>query len=139
MDSQQLRRIQAPRPAEWFFKESITVIAPHGEANVIISGEPLSPHISVDRYAEVQGELLAAEFPGYHQDSFEPSVVFGHHLGYLRQFSWRPPDGVPVTQLQCYAVQESRGYTGTATTPTTGFGRHEDVLRWVLASASIDG
>src|SRR3954452_15177039 len=58
-------RLQAALPAGWFVKESITLLAPDGAGNVIVSTEPLDPSIDTARYAEVQGELLRNEFPGF--------------------------------------------------------------------------
>lgn len=130
-------RLLAARPADWFVKESLTLLAPDGQANVIISSEPLEPSMSVTDYATIQGSLLAREFPGYREFSFGPAVVFGQFPGYIRDFAWTPPDGVNVTQIQCYFVQDGRGFTGTATTPTTWFAEREFVLRDILLSATV--
>ena len=43
--------ISALKPPEWFGKESITLLAPDGRANVIASSEPLAEEIDIDRYA----------------------------------------------------------------------------------------
>ena len=39
--------LMAAAPADWFFKEQITFLAPDGQANVIASTEPLDPSIDV--------------------------------------------------------------------------------------------
>ncbi|HUR85345.1 MAG TPA: tetratricopeptide repeat protein [Solirubrobacteraceae bacterium] len=124
--------ISSPVPEDWFAKESTTLLAPDGQANVIASAEPLDPEITVERYAEVQGEILEKEFPGYHEAMFEPFPMFGDRHGFVRQFEWTPPDGVPVTQIQIYYVSKGRGYTATATTPTSGFPDRELTLMAVL-------
>jgi hypothetical protein len=116
-------------PENWFAKVSTTLLAPDGQANVIASSEPLDPTITIERYAEVQGELLEREFPGYVLRSYGRESVLGGRSGYFRHFEWTPPDGVPVTQIQMYYVENGRGYTATATTPTEGFPQREIVLR----------
>jgi hypothetical protein len=121
----------------WFHKESITLLAPDGQANVIASSEPLDPAITTTQYAMIQGDLLSREFPGYTEHTFESAWVFGITDGYIRDFSWTPPDGVQVRQMQCYAVRDGRGYTATATVPTSQFARFESELRRLLASLRI--
>lgn len=124
--------LNAPLPEEWFAKESITLLAPDGQANVIASSEPLDASIDTKRYAEVQGELLRQEFPGYREFVSEPARAFGNEGGILRKFEWLPPDGVLVTQLQVYYAENGRGFTGTATSPATEFPRYERELRRIL-------
>jgi hypothetical protein len=131
-------RLSAELPTGWFAKESITLLAPDGQANIIASSEPLDESINTDRYAGVQGDLLRGEFPAYKEASFEPVDLFGGRRGYLRHFEWTPPDGVPVTQIQLYHAEKGRGFTATATTPSTVFPAVESVLRDVLASLVID-
>src|SRR5438874_899986 len=59
--------IAVPLPPGWYGKESFTVLAPDGQANVIVSSEPLNPSIDVYEYAEAQGGLLAKDFNEYHE------------------------------------------------------------------------
>jgi hypothetical protein len=129
--------IAATRPPDWFHKESITLLAPDGQANVIASSEPLDPAVTATAYAMIQGDLLRNEFPGYVEHTFEAATVFGHLQGYLRDFGWTPPDGAPVRQLQQYAVRDGRGYTATATVPATQYERFRAQLRSVLASLTV--
>lgn len=86
--------LSAALPDGWLAKESITLLAPDGQANVIISSEPIDA-IDSRQYAETQGWLLAHEFPHFQQHQFDEVVVFGRFLGYVRQFSWTPPDPRP--------------------------------------------
>ena len=79
-------RIAAAVPDDWFVKESITLLAPDGQANIIASGEPLDDDLTSERYAQVQGELLVAEFPGYKQLSFGPIELFEGRSGFVRKF-----------------------------------------------------
>jgi hypothetical protein len=130
--------ISALLPSGWLPKEQITLLAPDGQANVIASSEPLDPSIDGKRYAEIQGDLLDNEFPGYRQQTFEEMVVFGERQGFLRRFQWMPPDGVQVTQMQLYYVEDGRAYTCTATSPSTKFGRYEDEILAILKSLTID-
>src|SRR4051794_34286815 len=124
--------ISAPLPQDWYAKDSLTLLAPDGQANVIASSEPLSPDIDTARYADVQGDLLEREFPGFRQISFEETDAFGGRRGHLRRFEWLPPDGEAVTQIQLYYAEAGRGYTATATTPSSEFARYELELRDVL-------
>lgn len=124
-------------PDGWFAKESVTLLAPDGQANIIISSEPLDPSIDTDTYAEVQGELLRKEFPGYRQLGVGVQLLPGARRVNWRNFSWTPPDGVAVTQLQIYYVQCRRGYTATATTPSTSWSRFEPVFHRVLETLEI--
>jgi len=116
----------------WFAKESITLLAPDGQANVIASSEPLDPDMNTEAYAAIQGDLLRTEFPEYKEFAFEAIKVFGGLDGFVRRFEWTPPDGEPVTQMQMYVVEERRGYTATATTPSSEFQRYEPKLRLIL-------
>ncbi len=131
--------LTAALPGDWFAKESTTLLAPDGQANVIASSEPLDPSIDTDRYASVQGDLLRGEFPGYEEKSFDRIEIFGGRSGYMRHFQWTPPDGVPVVQLQLYYAENGRGYTATATTPAEGFPSRELLLRQILLGLRIVG
>ena len=130
-------RLSMALPPGWFAKESVTLLAPDGSANVIASSEPLDPSIDTDRYAEVQGGLLRREFPHYQELWFGRMAVLGGLPGVQREFTWTPPDGVPVTQLQWYFAQAGRGYTATATTPSSSFSRLEPALRHVLGGVRV--
>jgi hypothetical protein len=125
-----------PLLESWFAKESVTLLAPDGQANVIASSEPLDPGIDTQTYANVQGDLLRREFPGYREHSFEPFPAFGRQ-GLLRVFEWSPPDGVTVTQMQMYFAEDGRGYTATATTVATQFARFEELFGKILHDIGI--
>jgi tetratricopeptide (TPR) repeat protein len=129
--------LTAAVPDGWFTKESTTLLAPDGQSNVIASGEPLDPSIDVAKYASVQGEALVKDFPDYTERAFDAVEILGDRRGYLREFEWTPEDGTPVTQLQLYYVEDGRGYTATATTPTAGFPERELLLREVLRGLRI--
>lgn len=129
--------LKAMLPPGWFAKESITLLAPDGSANVIASGEPLHESVDTERYAEVQGGLLANEFPEYVEVSFEPAEIFGQRRGYMRHFEWTPENGEPVTQIQLYFADRGRGYTATATVRNTVFLTAEPVLRSVLEALVV--
>ncbi len=123
-------------PDGWFAKESLTFVAPDGQANVIASSEPLDETIRSEEYAQIQGDLLQSEFPEYAELSFEPAHVFGR-AGFVRYFRWTPPDGVSVTQIQFYHADTGRGFTATATTPTINFDSVGGLLRLVLDALVI--
>jgi hypothetical protein len=130
------RRVSVPLLEHWYVKESVTLLAPDGQANVIASSEPLDAGIDTQTYANVQGNLLRREFPGYREHSFKPFPAFGRQ-GLLRVFEWSPPDGVRVTQMQMYFAEEGRGYTATATTPATNFARFEEIFGQILRDIAI--
>lgn len=124
--------ISGPLLEGWFANESMTFLAPDGQANVIASSEPLAPGIDTEQYASIQGDLLVTEFPGYREYSYEAAQVFGGRPGFRRRFEWAPPDGVPVMQIQLYYAESERGYTATATTPSSEFERFEFELQDIL-------
>jgi hypothetical protein len=119
-------------PGDWDFKESITLLSPDGQANIIFSSEPVSSDFDSTRYAQIQGELLYEEFPEYIEQAFDP-VVFGGIEGWERRFEWKPADRDRVTQIQRYAVAAQRGYTATATVPAQSFSIHGELLQTLLA------
>ena len=84
-------QISARMPEAWLGKESITLIAPDGQANVIASTEPLDASVDATRYAEIQGELLRFEFPYYRGLSFNSALVFGNRRGMFAVFNGRRP------------------------------------------------
>ena len=124
-------------PEGWFVKESMTLLAPDGQANVIASSEPLDLTIDTEQYATVQGDLLRKEFPDYEEKSFDPVRVLGDRDGYVRTFEWTPPDGVRVAQSQLYFAEGGRGYTATATTPAANLGDVEAVLIQVMRGLRV--
>ena len=130
--------VRATLPEGWFAKESTTLLAGDGQANVIASSEPLDPSIDPYSYAEVQGDLLRTEFNEYHEFDFGPHLIFGGRPGYIRDFSWRPPDGVEVRQIQLYYAEGGRGYTATGTTPSSEFSRFEEQLRGCLHGIRLE-
>jgi hypothetical protein len=130
--------LAASLPDTWFAKESLTLLAPDGQANIIASSEPLDLTIDTDRYAEAQGELLRVEFPDFSEARFEKMEMFGGREGYIRQFEWTPPDGVPVTHIQLYYAEDGRGYTATATTPSSNFPALEVELRQLLIGLRME-
>lgn len=124
--------INTPVPDGWFVKQSITLLAADGQANIIASSEPLDPPIDTERYAEAQGELLSKDFPGYIEHDAGWQTLDNGEQVIRRRFSWEPPDGVRVTQIQMYAAAGGTGYTATATTPTSELDRYQLVMATVL-------
>lgn len=130
--------LSADLPEGWYGKESITLLSPDGQANVIASSEPIDPAIDTRRYAAAQGRLLRKEFPGYREQEFEATRMLGGRRGYVRRFSWVPPDGVAVSQVQLYYAEDGRGYTVTSTTPRSEADRLKDDLERVLDSVAVE-
>src|SRR4051794_13693233 len=102
-------RLSGDLPPGWLAKESLTIIAPDGQANIIASSEALDESIDTGAYAGLQGQLLRDEFPGYSEFSFEAVTIFGGQPGFQRHFEWTPPNGPPVTQIQLYYAELGRG------------------------------
>lgn len=119
-------------PPGWHATESLTLRAPDGAANVIVSAEAGTPGRSSRELADTHGEALH-EFPGYRELALE-RVVVDSGDAYLRRFEWSPPDAAPVMQLQLYHTDGERDYVATGTTTTEETGRYELVLRHVLDS-----
>lgn len=130
--------IRALLPEGWVVKESITLLAPDGMANVIASSEPLDASMDTYDYAETQGRILRTEFDQYDEDFFGPRLIYGGRPGYMRVFSWAPPDGERVTQIQLYYALPGQGFTATATTPTSEFSRFEVLLRQCLDDLMLE-
>lgn len=106
--------LRAEFPDNFPWKDSVTILHPSGDANLIFSSEPVTDQ-TIESYARVQKELLASEFSGYQETRSEPGTVFGVVDGWIHGFQWAPPDNEPVQQWQYYAVLGGRGYTATAT------------------------
>lgn len=135
---QQFRpRLSALIPEEWFIKESFTFLSPDGQANVIASSEAIDVNIDSRTYATIQGDLLRVEFPEYREYFFSETPVFGNRQGYMRRFEWKPPDGVPVTQMQLYYAEHGRGYTATATSTSANIQKVELVVRQILGQIRL--
>jgi hypothetical protein len=133
-DAWSVGRICVPVPHGWFVKESFTLLAPDGQANVIVSREPLASDIDLTRYAAIQGELLRREFPHYVEHEFD-AVVLPSGSARHRRFAWTPPGGERVEQRQLYFVTPGTGFTATATAPETHVHRFGEVFDEVLHRA----
>jgi hypothetical protein len=129
--------VRCPVPDGWFEKQSVTLLAPDGQANVIASREPLDPSMDTEHYASVQGDLLRKEFPGYREHAFT-LVPLSAGPAYLRLFSWTPPDGVAVVQQQVYFARGGAGYTATATAPQHAAERFTALFDQVLRRLEFD-
>jgi hypothetical protein len=127
-------------PENWFYKESLTLLDPDGGSNIIVSTEPLSPELTTEQYAAIQGDLLRKEFSGFEEHSFGPAAILGISANVaIRDFSWSPPEGSPrVRQLQLYAVLQRRGITLTCTAPEENFPRYESILRATMETLEVD-
>ncbi len=119
----------SPVPPEWTARETLTLIAPDGRANVTASSEPVSPDTTPEEFAVAIGASLAGgECPGYSEVSFGPTSTIGGEPAWLRTFNWDPPDADPVTQVQPYFTRRGRGYTLTATSAVDDHQRYEQML-----------
>ncbi len=93
-------------PDGWFKKESVTLLAPDGQANISSRASPLTR-------------------------ASTPMPMPISKAGCCTR------DGVAVTQLQIYYAHCGRGYTATATTPSTSWSRFEPVFHRVLETLEI--
>lgn len=128
--------VQPICPPGWYRKTSVTLLAPDGQANMIASSEPLDPTIDTEQYALTQLTLLRREFPKFEEHASGRLDLDGI-IAVWRQFSWSPPDGVPVTQVQLYATTIGRGYTATGTSPTASWDRFEEIFHDTFRSMII--
>jgi uncharacterized protein YjbI with pentapeptide repeats len=116
---------------------TLTVQNRNAYAEVIVSSEPIDPDIDTQEYAEHQGDLLQEDLPGYHVFTYEQTNVFGGDLGFRRVYSWDPEDGPPITQIQQYYAENSRGYKATATAYSSEIARYEPEMRQVLVNTTL--
>jgi hypothetical protein len=123
-------------PEGWRVKETLTILAPAGEANVIASSEPVEG--DSEQYATSQGISLRTEFNNFRELSYGPAKFFGGLHCYERLFEWSAPGHGPVTQIQVYYAAFGRGYTMTATALSIEFGALEPILRSILEGVLID-
>lgn len=122
--------LAADIPPSWSYKESLTLLAPEWQANIIFSSEPLTKEFTSKEYAEEQQEVLRREFPGWEPrgDLKSHSIAGLDEIGWIRDFTWEPPDRPRVRQVQIYGVQGSRGWTATATAEADAFLEREAEL-----------
>ncbi len=116
---------QPIRPFGWDVKQSVTLSQPDGHANFIAATEPLALHFDSDEYAANQLGLARREFPGFYEIAGGWLTLNSGHRAVWRTFSWKPTDGLPVTQLQMYVAHDGTGYTATGTAPTHLWPRYE--------------
>jgi len=124
-------------------KDTLTVKNRNVYANVIVSSEPpskgvfdLSMHSK--QFAERQGTLLGEDLPGYHEITFEKTVVFGGNIGFRRVYEWDPSGkDAPVTQIQEYYVENGRSYLATATALSSEIRRYEAEMQDVLVNTTL--
>ena len=81
--------------------------------------------------------LCCEELAGYHEITFEESIVLGGNLGFRRVFKWEPPGDLPVTQIQEYYVENGRSYLATATANSSEIGRYEAEMQDVLVNTTL--
>ncbi len=126
-------RLRAPVPEGWSVRESWTLTAPDGQATVVVSREPLPPGVGAEQYAQGQGDRVAAEYPQYQQHVLTV-LPLTSGPAYARLFSWAPPGGSRVVQVQVSATAPDTGWTATASTPAASFETVAGVLDGVLRS-----
>jgi hypothetical protein len=124
-------------PDGWYYKESVTIVAPDSQSNIILSSEWLDESLTGNEYAEIQADQLERGFPGYRQLSYEEFALPEDGVAGLRVFEWNPESGPPVTQMQLYYVIPGRGITSTATAPTAHFPQVKATLFDVFRSISV--
>lgn len=131
--------LSAPVPDGWVVKESLTLLAPDGLANVIASSEPVEEALTTKQYADAQGEYLRNEFANFNELFYGPAEMLGGRECFVRRFEWSPPDHEddPVTQIQVYHTTAGRGYTLTATARSVRFEAVERILISILERVLI--
>jgi tetratricopeptide (TPR) repeat protein len=128
-------QLSIARPPGWGVKESVTLLEPSGQANVIVSTEPVPPGTTTEDYARANEEQMdQGDFPGYRQFSREETEFANGGPAIVRRFEWTPPDGATVTQIQLYHVDGDRGLTATGTTTSASYDDLELDLEQLLLS-----
>jgi hypothetical protein len=131
--------LSAPVPEGWLVKESLTLLAPDGFANVIASSESVDKTLTTQQYADGQGKDLRNQFPKFKELSYGPAQMLGGRECFVRRFEWSPPDREDdaVTHVQVYHIAAGRGYTLTATARSVRFESVEAILISVLERVQI--
>ena len=130
-------RLRTRVPEGWSVLESWTLMAPDGQTNVVVSREPLPPGVGPEQYAQGRGNRLAAEFPQYQQHVLTV-LPLATGPAYARLFSWAPPGGARIVQVQVSATAPGTGFTATATAPAASFEALAEVLDGVVRSLEFD-
>ena len=129
-------RLSCEVPSDWYVKESLTLLAPDGSVNVIVSSEPLDLDGAIDSqaYATEQGRLLEIGCPGYQELEYQAVSWPSGCSAWFRRYRWCPLSADPVEQLQIYWVDRGRGYTGTATGSIASIGQADNTVMSILRS-----
>ncbi|MGY1771865.1 DcrB-related protein [Blastococcus sp. SYSU D00813] len=135
--TQNTSRLRAAVPEGWSVTESWTLRAPDGQADVVVTREPLPPDVGTEQYAQGRGDRLAAEYPQYQQHALTV-VPLASGPAYARLFSWTASGGTRVVQVQVCATAGGTGVTATATAPAASYGSVAEVLDGVLRSVALD-
>lgn len=130
-------RLHAVAPDGWSVTESWTLRAPGGQAEVVLTREPLPPDLGTEQYAQGRGDRLAAEYPQYQQHVLTV-LPLASGPAYARLFSWTASGGTRVLQVQVCATAPGAGVTATGTAPAASFESVADVLDGVLRSVALD-
>ena len=92
-------RIGARMPGDWFAKESLTFLAPDGQANVIVSNEALDASIDTAQYADnIMAELrkrTGQQVYGAQVNIFGAPAVSGLGRAGVARDARRDPPGRP--------------------------------------------
>ncbi len=88
-------QLKSDLPTGWFAKESITLLAPDGQANVIASSEPLDESLDSRAYADAQGDILRTEFPAYNEVSYIETEILGGEPASAASSNGRRQTGSP--------------------------------------------
>jgi hypothetical protein len=128
-------KLTAMLPDGWIGRESITLLAPTGNANVIASSDEVNPTLNTKDYADAQVAQARAEFPGYRQLMLKEFRVFGGLPGYIHQFEWESDKGT-VRQTQLYYVANGTVWYATATATSIAYEQVQGQLLEVLSGLS---
>lgn len=122
---------------DWLFKESITLLGSSGKANVIVRSEPVNSDVDTSSYAESQRQAISKNFYRYEEFTYENMSLNGRYDGFVQVFEWTPDNGERVRQMQFYYVNNSRGYTATATARKQDYEEQEMELVAIINTLSF--
>ncbi len=107
--------IATPLPPGWAVQESMTLTAPDGVSNLMVSGDQLEASKTAREYADEALTHLQG-LNQFEEVSFEPVELPAQVEAYVRRFTWVTEDDVSVSQCQAYFVVGDRAYVATGTT-----------------------
>lgn len=130
-------RWQVSPPPGWWVRQSTELVDPARQVHLVAASEQVALELDARAYAESAGEALGSRMPGYTEHSLAEETLPGGLRCLVRRWSWQPPAGSEVAQLQAYVVGGGVAHTLTATWPAGEDSMVLPVVEQVLLSADL--